>query len=723
MQRVPGVDQCDVNLARGRASVRYDPEQTDPDAIAAAISSTGYAASAQAVTRQPPSQGGQVIAARAWLRRAIVGLILWLPAELLHWTLYLLDVHRWHGPMSWLGLATSSAAIVYIGHAFYTSAWSALMRRTANMDTLIAMGTTTAFLYSLVAFSGSLLGWWTAPDLYFMESTGLLTLISLGHWLEARARHSAGAAIEELLNLAPDTALRLDDDGQPREISVADLDIDDRLLVRPGDRIPIDGEVVDGRSSVDESMITGEPLPVTRQPGDAVIGGTLNHDGRLVIRATRVGSETALAQIIKLVEHAQASKPPVQRLADRIAAVFVPIVLLIALVTGIAWYVWGSANLPMQTLVWGRIANAVCSVLLIACPCALGLAVPAALMVATGMGARRGILIRDINQLQSAERINTIVLDKTGTVTLGRPIVRSIHAMDGHAEEEVLRLAAAAERFSAHPLARAIVESAQQRGIQLAEPGDFRSEPGLGVAARVVGREILVGNAEWLATNGAAQPPAMDAQPGSPVHIAAKSDAGAVSLLGTIIIFDDIKRDSREAIAELHQLGLRTVLLTGDQRPAAEAIAREVGIDEVRAQVSPAEKAAVIRELQAAQPSSQGRGTPRRVAMVGDGINDAPALSAADLGIAIGSGSDIAKEAGGIVLVSGSLLGVPAAIKLSRAAMRTIRQNLFFAFLYNVLAIPLASFGLLSPLIAAAAMALSDISVIGNALLLRRNKI
>jgi Cu+-exporting ATPase len=491
--------------------------------------------------------------------------------------------------------------------------------------------------------------------------------------------------------------------------------------------------VVDGRSTVDESLLTGEPLPVVRTKGDTVIGGTINKDGRLVVRVTRTGGETALAHIVKLVEHAQSSKPPVQKLADRIAAIFVPVVLGIALVTGVGWYVWGTTHgwAPAET--WAVIAKAVCSVLIIACPCALGLAIPAALMVGIGRGAKRGILIRDIDALQQAEKIDTVVLDKTGTVTEGKPVVAEVVSLDGVPEDEVLRLAAAAEQFSEHPLACAIVTHARERGLGLPEPDSFNSEPGLGVEATVAGRDLLVGSPELLARGGGNGTVKLPSENGSAaatrVYVAVRERDGSVKPLGLITLKDRVKPDSKAAVAELHRMGLRTALLTGDNRETAEAIAREVGIDDLRANVKPGEKAAVIHELQGLSPAGPDRqpATGNRqshyVAMVGDGVNDAPALAQADLGIAIGSGSDVAKEVGDIVLVSGSLHGVPAAIRLSRATMRTVRQNLFFAFVYNVLAIPLAAFGVLNPLIAAAAMALSDVTVIGNALLLRRSKI
>ncbi len=754
LRSVPGVEASQVNLARGSAAVRFDPQRTDPGTIASAISAAGYTA----VPEEPGIAAGNVEAeriqrqameARAWLRRAVAGILLWAPVEITHWVLRLVDSahhggaatdHVW---MAWLTLATGTAAIVYVGRAFYRSAFHALRRGTSNMDTLIAMGATVAYVYSLIAFSGYRLGrWQTLPDLYFMEATGLLALISLGHWLEARARQSAGSAIHELLELAPAVALRLraastaaenrrgaaPEGKEFDEVPVAQLHVGDLVLVRPGDRVPIDGVVVDGRSTIDESMLTGEAMPVLRSLGDQVIGGTVNHDGWLVIRVTQTGGSTALAQIVKLVERAQSSKPPVQKLADRIAAVFVPVVILIALVTGVGWYAWGASHDWEAARTWAMLAKSVCSVLIIACPCALGLAVPAAVMVGTGRGAQRGILIRDVDALQKAERIDTVVLDKTGTLTAGKPVVVDVVSLNGFPREQVLAWAAAAERYSEHPLAKSIVAQAREEQLSVPEPQSFSSEAGFGVSAQIDGRTVLVGNEALLeraGSNGAEAPgsargiAAADLAAQTVVHVALKNAEGPVIPVGLIHLSDSIKEDSAAAVAELHRMGLRTVLLTGDRRASAEAIARQVGIDDVRAEVKPSEKADAIRSLQAPARSA----ARHHVAMVGDGINDAPALATADLGIAIGSGSDVAKETGDIILVSGSLRGIAISIRLSRATMRTIRQNLLFAFLYNVLAIPLAALGLLNPLIAAAAMALSDVTVIGNALLLRRRKL
>ncbi len=741
-EAVPGVQGCDVNLAGGSAVVRFANGTVDAQRVAEAITGSGYSAhvrdeGADRAVTETARLERQTHEARAWFWRAAVGVLLWLPLEATHWTLQLLGGHQHmhpaqHGWMGWAALVCATVSIVYVGKAFYVSAWRALRSRTSNMDTLIALGASVAYFYSLAYFGAGLLGWVSPPAadrLYFMEASGLLALISLGHWLEARARQSAGSAIRELLNLAPAVALRFEEGAaEPVELPAAKLEVGDRILIRPGDRVPADGQVIEGRSSVDESMISGEPLPVDRAVGDAVIGGTVNVDGRLVARVTRTGSQTALAQIVNLVERAQSSKPPVQKLADQIAGVFVPVVLGIALATGIGWSIFGSVQHWDAATTWAHVANSVCSVLIIACPCALGLAVPTALMVGTGLGARMGILIRDIDGLQKAERIDTVVLDKTGTITRGKPVVTRVSAFNGMPEDEVLVLAAAAEQYSEHPLAKAVVNAARDRGLKILDLDGFRNEPGMGVVAEMRGGTIYVGNRELIMREGEApaEPGSSEMgkaqlggslalpeiQPGSSqVYVARRNGTGTIEAVGMIAVSDEIKPDSVAAIGQLHSMGLRIVLLSGDNAVAAEAIAKQVGIDDVRAGVKPDGKAAAIRELQA--------GGKHRVAMVGDGINDAPALAQADLGIAIGSGSDIAKETGDIVLVSGSLAGVAEAIRLSRATMRTIRQNLFLAFIYNILAIPLAAFGLLNPLISAGSMAMSDVTVIGNALRLR----
>jgi Cu+-exporting ATPase len=723
-RKLPGVKSASVSLAGGRATVRFDPEQTAADKIAAAITDAGYPSTAAAEHGHDHAQMDHARMGHdvSWFWRAVLGIALWLPVELTHWIHHAFFSmpsmagmpHAQLNWIDWLAVVASTISIVFVGSAFYLSAWSAMKHRTTNMDTLIAIGASVAFGYSAVALIGYLAGWWhNLPDLYFMEASGLLALISLGHWLEARARSTAGGAIRALLDLSPATALRIaSPESQPDEVPVSELAVNDRVLVRPGDRIPIDGIVTEGRSSVDESMISGEPLPVLRAPGEAVIGGTINQDGRLTLRVTKVGSATALSQIIKLVEKAQDSKPPIQRLADKIAAVFVPSVLAIALLTGIAWFAWGTGHHWEEARTWSAIAKAVCSVLIIACPCALGLAVPVSIMVGTGIGAKRGILIRDIDAIQQAEKIRTVLLDKTGTITLGKPAVVNVQpahgiTAGGITADELLRLAASVEQFSEHPLAKAIVSHARTLNIKLTDPSSFENEPGDGVRSVVDGRSLLVGSDALLSQHGCTSTTAAaDGQ--THVSIAELHDGNA-RYLGTISLADQIKPESADAIAALKTMGLQVAMISGDNRAAAETVGRLVGILNIQASAKPGEKAAAVENYRKHGP----------VAMVGDGINDAPALASADLGIAIGAGSDIAKETAGIVLVKGSLADVASAIHLSRDTMRTIRQNLFLAFVYNVLAIPLAAFGLLNPLIAAAAMALSDVTVVGNALRLQ----
>ena len=756
---VPGVRDVAVNLALGRAAVTYDAA-TPTDAITTAATDAGFPTQTAAERPQRHHDDAQAAHARAWLRRGILGVVLWLPAEVLHWS-----ASRHHAGqvmwVDWLCLATSTLAIALVGGAFYASAFAAARRRTSNMDTLISLGASVAYGYSLVALFGHLAGRWPLPTLYFNEATALLALISTGHWLEARARTAAGSAIRDLMNLTPPTALRTPRPAKrslnvlgnttaatPDEVPVGELVVGDHVLVRPGDRVPADGVVVSGVSTVDEAMLTGEPIPARRGVGDSVAGGTVNQDGVLTVRVTRTGADSQLAQIVKLVETAQNSRPPVQRLADRIAAVFVPSVLTIALITGLGWFVYGhAAGLPAGAM-WAKLAQSVCGVLIVACPCALGLAVPAALMVGTGRGSRLGILFRDIDALQSAEKIDTVVFDKTGTITEGRPEFLGGRPVNGVTPHELLRLAASAERPSSHPLAKALFDAAALEHVALVNPTDFLNIPGSGVHATVDGEPLVVGSAEFLVEAGIpADTSPLDA---TSVWVGRVRDK---AVLGKLLLNDVIKSHSRQAIADLHAMKLRTVMLTGDHERAARTIAEGAGIDHVRAGVRPAGKADVIAELRAGAARGRvpqvggtpqtcdatthedtGLGVPRpvapstsarthRVAMVGDGINDAPALAAADLGIALGTGSDIAKETGGIVLVSGDLRGVATAIALSRATMRTIRQNLFFAFAYNVIAIPLAACGLLSPIVCAAAMALSDVTVIGNALLLRRRRL
>ena len=737
IRSLPGVTDVSVNLARGRASVTYDAGRIGLDRIAAAATAAGYPSEPIRADQSQASQANDeshhaAKHASEWRRRAITGVVLWAPAELLHWIVSWGGWHL-HGItwMTWFALSTSTLAIILVGGGFYRSALAAAKRGTTNMDTLISMGASVAYAYSLVALIGSLLGVWVLPEhLYFTEASALLALISVGHWLETRARDQAGAAIRQLLELAPETALLLARDESrgvlapnnragdgpalkkrslslredPKEVPVSTLIVGDRVLVKPGSRVPIDGVVESGTSSVDESMLTGEPLPAMRTVGHEVAGGTLNRDGALVVRVSRVGAETALAQIVALVEAAQNAKPAVQRLADRVSAIFVPVVIAIAAVVGVGWLAWGYGHQWPAATTWGMVAKTVCSVLIIACPCALGIALPAALMVSTGWGARHGILIRSLESLQRAERTRIVVLDKTGTITRGAPEVTSVSPEDGTFERELLYLAGSAEMLSEHPLGHAIVERVKSGGIELHTPTDFRNEPGIGVHATVGGRKLFVGQdvVEGRAATGG-------------VGVFQIDDAGKRRRLGTITLRDAARDDSRTAIATLRALGCEVVMLTGDNQVNADEVARQVGITRVIAGVRPDEKAHAIARLKSELRAGES------VVMIGDGINDAPALAAADLGIAVGSGADVAKQSAGIVLVGNSLRAAAEAIALSRVTMRTVRQNLFWAFFYNVIAIPLAAFGYLTPTWSAAAMALSDVTVVGNALMIRRS--
>jgi Cu+-exporting ATPase len=616
------------------------------------------------------------------------------------------DFLLWGGwPFIFFLLATPVQ--VLLGQQYVAGAWKALKNRSANMDTLIAMGTLAAYFYSIAVLFAIVFGYTAVigDHVYFETAAVILTLITLGKLLEARAKGKTSEAIKKLMGLAPCTATLLRGDEEI-EVSIDALIPGDRVVVRPGERIPADGIVIEGRSAVDESMLTGESLPVNKQPSSEVIGATVNKQGRLIIEVTRTGSATLLAQIIRLVEQAQGSKAPIQRIADRVSGVFVPIVIVLAMLTVIGWLTIGSATFT-QALV-----NAV-AVLVIACPCALGLATPTAIMVGTGRGAEMGILFKNSEALENAQRLNTIALDKTGTVTRGEPKVTDIFALPSFSETELLRYAASVERASEHPLAEAVVQSAQERGIALAQPGAFEAVSGRGVSAVVDGRAVLIGSPRYLRERAVdlaeleAQVAALQDRARTAVVVAINGAAA-----GVLGIADTLKDGSREAIASLKALGLEVVMITGDNAGTARAIAQEAGIDRVLAELLPDQKAEAIRALQA-----EGK----RVGMVGDGINDAPALALADVGIAIGTGTDIAMEASDVTLVSGDLRGVARAIALSRATMRTIRQNLFWAFIYNISLIPVAMLGLLQPIFAAAAMAFSSVFVVSNSLRLRNS--
>ncbi|WP_149115716.1 heavy metal translocating P-type ATPase [Limnoglobus roseus] len=708
----PGVAKASVNFATGRATVEYDPSATVPTDLQGVVRAAGYDAALPTPENRGPDAGE--VARDAEYRRTrfrfIAAAVLTLPVAVLAMGSHIVPALDFPGRV-WVELALTTLVLFGVGREFFTSAWAAARNRAADMNTLVALGTLSAYGFSVAAIVEP--GWFavaghhsSAPGVYFEVAAVIVTLILLGRLLEARARTRTGGAIRALIGLAPKTA-RVERDGAEADVPLADVHVGDILRVRPGEKVPVDGTVLGGSSDVDETMLTGEPMPVAKQPGDGVIGATVNGHGSFRMTATKVGSATVLQQIVRLVQEAQGSKAPIQRLADTVAGYFVPAVLAVAVLTFVAWFNFA----PPETRLNFAVLTFV-SVLIIACPCALGLATPTAVMVGTGRGAQAGILIKGGEPLEAAGRLTTVVLDKTGTVTAGKPVVTAVLPV-GVSEDELLRLTASAEANSEHPLARAVVSAADARGLLLIKAKAFRAIPGQGLTAEIGGQTVLVGNARLLASqNVAFDPPASSTA--QTVLLVAKGGR----YVGSIAVADPVKPTSAAAVRRLHTMGLKVVLLTGDSRGTAEAVAREVGIDTVAAEVPPEGKAAEVRELQSAGEV---------VAMVGDGINDAPALAAADLGIAMGTGTDVAIEAADVTLVKGDLAGVAAAIELSRATMRTIRQNLFFAFAYNVVGIPLAAGvlypltgWLLSPILASATMALSSVSVVTNALRLGR---
>jgi Cu+-exporting ATPase len=654
-------------------------------------------------------------------RRFWIGLVLTLPVFLLEMGGHLTGMmHLVGGPRigNWIQLALATPVVLWAGWPFFERGWRSLLTRSLNMFTLIALGTGVAWVFSVVAtvapgiFPDAFRAGDGSVAVYFEAASVIVVLVLLGQVLELRARERTGGAIRALLDLAPPTARRIGADGTEEEVALAHVAVGDRLRVRPGDKVPLDGEVLDGTSNVDESLVTGEPVPVTKAPGARVVGGTLSGQGSFVMRADRIGQDTVLAQIVRMVAGAQRSRAPIQRLADQVSGWFVPLVIGIALIAFIAWAVWG----PEPRLAFGMIAAV--TVLIIACPCALGLATPMSIMVGVGRGAQAGVLIKNAEALERLERIDTLVVDKTGTLTHGRPEVVALVTAPGTAEAELLRLSAGLERPSQHPLAEAVVRAATARGLVVPDVQGFDAPTGRGVTGTVEGRRIAVGNARLMTDLGVATA-ALDTEAerlrgdGATVFFVAIDGAPA----GLAAVADPVKETTPAALAGLAAEGVRVVMLTGDNRTTAEAVARRLGITEVEAEVLPEDKQRVVERLKA-----EGR----RVAMAGDGVNDAPALAAADVGIAMGTGTDVAIESAGVTLLGGDLTGIVRARRLSRAVMGNIRQNLFFAFAYNAAGVPVAAgllypfFGiLLSPVIAAAAMALSSVSVVGNALRLR----
>jgi P-type Cu+ transporter len=713
---LPGVERAAVNMATDRVAVDYDPGLVGARELHEAVSGAGYelldeGATEAGVDAEAEARRAEIADLR---RRVAIGAVLTAPVFLAtmlgdafgaSWVPdALLD--------RWLQPALIAPVMFYAGWPIHRSGWPSLLRRDPEMNSLIAIGTAAAFSYSLFVtlFPGLLPG--DLRDVYYEAVGTIITLILLGRLLEARARAGTGAAIRELIGLQPKTA-RIVRAGREQEVPVERVAPGEVIAVRPGEKVPVDGEVVEGRSSVDESMVTGESLPVTKRPGDTVIGATVNQTGAFRLRATGVGSDTMLAQIVRLVEEAQGSKAPIQRVADLIAGYFVPAVIAIAIVTFVAWLGFGPSPAFTYALV-----SAV-AVLIVACPCALGLATPLSIMVGTGKGAQSGVLIRSAEALETAQKLAVIVLDKTGTITRGEPALTDVVAVGELGEDELLRLAAAAERSSEHPLGQAVLAAAEQRGFPLPEAAGFDSVTGRGLRARVEGRRLLIGARRLLREEGV-DPEPLEAE------ARRLEAAGRTAILvavdgrpaGVLAVADTLKPGSATAVAELRRLGLEVAMISGDNARTAAAIAGQVGIERVLAEVLPEDKALEVRRLQ-----DEGK----LVAMVGDGINDAPALAQADVGIAIGTGTDVAIEAADLTLVSGDLRGVPTALSLSRATMRNIRQNLAFAFGYNTVGIPIAAgvlypfIGLqLSPMIAAAAMAASSLSVVGNANRLRR---
>ncbi|MCY9160688.1 copper-exporting P-type ATPase CopA [Bacillus atrophaeus] len=709
LNKTEGVSSAPVNFALETVAVEYNPKEVTINDLKETVAKLGYQleqkGEADGETESPQKKEQRKQTVRLIFSAILSFPLLWAMVSHFSFTSFIWVPDIFMNP--WMQFALATPVQFVIGWPFYTGAYKALRNKSANMDVLVALGTTAAYVYSLYLTIQSLGAHGHTDGLYYETSAILLTLILLGKRFEAKAKGRSSDAIKKLMKLQAKTATVVRD-GQEQVIPIEDVMTGDLVYVKPGERIPVDGEVTEGRSAVDESMITGESIPVDKSPGDSVTGATMNANGFLKIKAVNVGKDTALSQIIRVVEEAQGSKAPIQRLADQISGIFVPIVLGIAVITFLIWYFWAA---PGDV---GEAISKLIAVLVIACPCALGLATPTSIMAGSGRSAEFGILFKGGEHLEKTHRLDTIVLDKTGTVTNGKPVLTDAVAADGFEETELLRLAAAAETGSEHPLGEAIAAGVKEKGIDIPKLTRFEAKIGAGVSAEAAGKTILVGSRRLMESEGVqheALLSQMSALEGEGKTVMLVSVDGEPA--GLIAVADTIKETSREAVKRLMSMGLEVIMMTGDNRKTAEAIAKEAGITRVIADVRPEQKAEEIFRLQQ---------TGSRVAMVGDGINDAPALATADIGMAIGTGTDIAMETADITLIRGDLNSIADAIRMSRLTMKNIKQNLFWALGYNTLGIPIAAFGFLAPWVAGAAMAFSSVSVVLNALRLQRAK-